>query len=146
MNSMAYRPPSSISRKDFVVDGSDAAFRRSIYALVQSVSRLLLCREAFGRELDLTPSQFAVLMSVAHGQGRDGITIRELAEHVGLAPTHVTTEVGRLEREGYAVCPACERCSVSRHRFEVARGCPARGAAAHSEFGNGVCRNPPSQP
>ncbi|AMN40071.1 MarR family winged helix-turn-helix transcriptional regulator [Rhodoplanes sp. Z2-YC6860] len=100
MNSKVYRPPSSISRKEFVVDGSDAAFRRSIYALVHSVSRLLLCRDAFGRELDLTPSQFAVLMGVAHGQGEDGITIRELAEDVGLARTHVTTEVGRLEGEG----------------------------------------------
>ena len=67
---------------------------------MHSVSRLLLCRDAFGRELDLTPSQFAVLMGVAHGQAEDGITIRELAEHVGLARTHVTTEVGRLEREG----------------------------------------------
>ena len=54
----------------------------------------------FGRELELTPSQFAVLMGVAHGQGEDGITIRELAEDVGLARTHVTTEVGRLEGEG----------------------------------------------
>lgn len=68
--------------------------------MVQSVGRLLACRDAFGRELDLTPSQFVVLMGVAHCQGADGVTIRELADHVALASTHVTTEVGRLERAG----------------------------------------------
>jgi DNA-binding MarR family transcriptional regulator len=96
-----YRPPLTISREDFLVDGSDASFRRSIYALVQCVSRLLACRDAFGRELDLTPSQFAVLMGVAHAQGEEGVTIRELADYVALAPTHVTTEVGRLENAGF---------------------------------------------
>jgi DNA-binding MarR family transcriptional regulator len=101
MRSKAYRPPVTISRQDFLVGGSDASFRNAIYTLVQCVSRLLACRDAFGRELDLTPSQFAVLMGVAHAQGEEGVTIRELADHVALAPTHVTTEVGRLERAGF---------------------------------------------
>jgi DNA-binding MarR family transcriptional regulator len=100
MKSKTYRPPVTISREDFMIGGSDAGFRSTIYTLVQCVSRLLSCRDAFGRELDLTPSQFAVLMGVAHAQGDDGVTIRELAEHVALAPTHVTTEVGRLENAG----------------------------------------------
>src|SRR3984885_7664396 len=97
----AYRPPVTISRKEFLGRGSDSEFRRSIYAMVQSVGRLLTCRDAFGKELDLTPSQFVVLMGVAHAQGSEGVTIRELAEHVALASTHVTTEVGRLERVGF---------------------------------------------
>jgi DNA-binding MarR family transcriptional regulator len=101
MKQKTYRPPLTISREDFLVGGSDASFRSSIYTMVQCVSRLLACRDAFGRELDLTPSQFAVLMGVAHAQGEDGVTIRDLAEHVALAPTHVTTEVGRLENLGF---------------------------------------------
>ncbi len=71
--------------------------------MIQSVGRLLACRDAFGRELDLTPSQFAVLMGVAHCQQREGVIIKDLADHVGLAATHVTTEVGRLERAGYLI-------------------------------------------
>ena len=99
----AYRPPVTISRKEFLVQGSDAEFRRSIYAMVQSVGRLLACRDAFGKELDLTPSQFVVLMGVAHAQGTGGVTIRELADHVALASTHVTTEVRRLEEAGLLI-------------------------------------------
>jgi DNA-binding MarR family transcriptional regulator len=99
----AYRPPVTISRKEFLVQGSDAEFRRSIYAMVQSVGRLLACRDAFGKELNLTPSQFVVLMGVAHAQGSGGVTIRDLADHVALASTHVTTEVRRLEEAGLLV-------------------------------------------
>ena len=99
----AYRPPVTISRKEFLVQGSDAEFRRSIYAMVQSVGRLLTCRDAFGKELDLTPSQFVVLMGVAHAQGSEGVTIRGLADHIALASTHVTTEVRRLEEAGLLV-------------------------------------------
>ena len=98
-----YRPPVTISRKEFLVHGSDAEFRRSIYAMVQSVGRLLACRDAFGKELNLTPSQFVVLMGVAHAQGTDGVTIRALADHVALASTHVTTEVRRLEEAGLLI-------------------------------------------
>ena len=120
MTATRYRPPVTISREDFLIEGSDADFRRSIYAMIQSVGRLLACRDAFGRELDLTPSQFAVLMGVAHCQQREGVIIKDLADHVGLAATHVTTEVGRLERAGYLIkkpSPADRRsvCAFSRH-------------------------------
>ncbi|MEW6645287.1 MAG: MarR family winged helix-turn-helix transcriptional regulator [Pseudomonadota bacterium] len=94
-----YLPPPTISRTDYLVDGSDTRFRESIYAMVQSASRLLACRDTFGAELKLTASQFAVLMGVAYRQGKTGVTIKDLAEHVALASTHVTTEVGRLTRK-----------------------------------------------
>ncbi|MGE5158407.1 MAG: MarR family winged helix-turn-helix transcriptional regulator [Gemmatimonas sp.] len=66
---------------------------------MQALSRLLVCREAFGRQLGLTGSQFTVLMGVAYRQGDTGITIASLANYIGLAATHVTTEVGRLIRK-----------------------------------------------
>jgi DNA-binding MarR family transcriptional regulator len=98
-----YKPPLTISRRDYLRRDSDAAFREAIYALVQAVGRLLTCREAFGRSLKLTASQFAVLIGVAHQQGRDGVTIGQLSAHVALAPTHVTTEVGRLAARGLLI-------------------------------------------
>jgi DNA-binding MarR family transcriptional regulator len=98
-----YRAPVTISRKEFLVQGSDTDFRSSIYAMVQCVGRLLACRDAFGKELNLTPSQFVVLMGVAQSQGAGGVTIRGLADHVALASTHVTTEVRRLEEAGLLV-------------------------------------------
>jgi DNA-binding MarR family transcriptional regulator len=60
----------------------------------------MTCREAFGHAINLTGSQFAVLMGVAYRQGESGVTVKELSRYVHLAPTHVTTEVGRLHRRG----------------------------------------------
>lgn len=96
-----FRPPRTISRRDYLRNGGDDWFREVIYATVEALSRLLACRNAFGRALGLTASQFAVLMGVAFRQGAAGVTIRDLARHVALAPTHATTEVGRLIRRGY---------------------------------------------
>jgi DNA-binding MarR family transcriptional regulator len=99
-NLKGYSPPITISRSEFLVDGSDSEFRTNIYALQFCAGRLFACREAFGRKIHLTPNQFVVLMSVARTQIDEGITIKELAEHASLASTHVTTEVGRLVEEG----------------------------------------------
>ena len=83
-----------------MLQGKDEVFRDLIYSMVLSFGRLLSCREAFGREIGLTGSQYTVLIGVAHRQGSQGVSIRALAEHVLLASTHVTTEVGRLIRKG----------------------------------------------
>jgi MarR family transcriptional regulator, organic hydroperoxide resistance regulator len=92
--------PLTISRKDLLKNGSDDWLRDVIYRLVQALGRLTTCREAFGRQIDLTSSQFAVLIGVAYRQGDEGIPIANLAGYIGLAATHVTTEVGRLTRKG----------------------------------------------
>jgi len=98
-----YRPPRTISRRDYLRGGRDDWFREAVYTTVQALGRLLACREAFGRALDLSAVQFAVLMGIAYRQGRAGVSIGELARHVALAPTHVTTEVGRLIRAGHLI-------------------------------------------
>jgi len=99
----AFTPPPTVSHAALLVAGSDVAFRETLYLMVLAFSRLTACREAFGRALGLTGSQFAVLFGVAYRQGRDGVSIRGLAGHVQLASTHVTTEVGRLVRRGLLV-------------------------------------------
>jgi DNA-binding MarR family transcriptional regulator len=80
--------------------GSDDAFREALYRMVFAFSRLISCREAFGRHLSLTASQFIVLIGTAYRQGTEGVSIRTLADHTQLAATHVTTEVGRLIYKG----------------------------------------------
>lgn len=94
----AFKPPLTTSRTDLLDAEGDARFRETIYLMVKVFGRLIACRDAFGRAADLTGSQFAVLMGTAYTQGESGVTIVRLAEHVQLAATHVTTEVGKLTR------------------------------------------------
>ena len=93
-------PPATISLPAMLVGGSDVSFRETLYRMVFAFSRLVSCREAFGRHLALTASQFIVLIGTAYRQGSEGVSIRTLADHTQLAATHVTTEVGRLIGKG----------------------------------------------
>jgi|SoimicmetaTmtLMA_FD_contig_51_966331_length_1262_multi_2_in_0_out_0_2 DNA-binding MarR family transcriptional regulator len=95
-----FAPPLTVSHRDLLSAGEDVAFRRSLYLMVLAFSRLQTCREAFGRALGLTGSQFAVLIGTAYQQHDDGVSVRALADHIQLAATHVTTEVGRLIEKG----------------------------------------------
>jgi DNA-binding MarR family transcriptional regulator len=104
----SFAPPLTVSHAELLAAGTDVAFRESLYLMVLVFSRLQTCREAFGRALGLTGTQFAVLIGTAYGQGQGtdqggvqrGVSIRVLADHIQLAATHVTTEVGRLTARG----------------------------------------------
>ena len=95
-----FSPPRTVSYAALLHSGSDVAFRETLYRMVFAFSRLVSCREAFGRHLSLTASQFVVLIGIAYRQGNEGVSIRSLADHTQLATTHVTTEVGRLIEKG----------------------------------------------
>jgi DNA-binding MarR family transcriptional regulator len=95
-----YRAPLTVSHEALLAGGDDQRFRSVVYLMVLGFGRMLSCRDAFGRAIALTPSQYAVLIGVAHTQGDAGVSIRTLSAHVLLAATHVTTDVGRLERRG----------------------------------------------
>ncbi len=96
-----FEPPATTSLPGMLSpSGSDVAFRETLYLMIFALDRLTSYREAFGRHLSLTASQFIVLIGTAYRQGRDGVSIRALSDHTQLAATHVTTEVGRLIDKG----------------------------------------------
>ena len=105
----AFASPMTVTLPDMLAGGNDLAFRETIYLMVLAFGRLHSCREAFGRALSLTASQFIVLIGTAHRQGNEGVTIRALADHTQLAATHVTTEVGRLIGKGLLIKEANTR-------------------------------------
>jgi MarR family transcriptional regulator, organic hydroperoxide resistance regulator len=96
----AFVPPATITLPPMLKSGGDVAFRETLYLMALTFGRLHTCREAFGRALGLTASQFIVLIGTAYQQGGEGVSIRALADHTQLAATHVTTEVGRLIAQG----------------------------------------------
>ena len=121
----AFAPPATVSHPAMLAAGNDVAFRETLYLMVLAFGRLISCREAFGRALGLTGSQFAVLFGTAYRQGGDGVSISRLAAHVQLASTHVTTEVGRLVRKGLLV-----KATNQRDRRGVLVKLSERGEAA----------------
>jgi DNA-binding MarR family transcriptional regulator len=108
-NAKAFASPATVTLPAMLADGNDIKFRETIYLMALAFDRLHSCREAFGRALQLTASQFIVLIGTAHRQGQEGVTIRALADHTQLAATHVTTEVGRLIDKGLLIKEANSR-------------------------------------
>lgn len=102
-------PPATITLPAMLKSGGDVDFRETLYLMALTFGRLYTCREAFGRALDLTASQFIVLIGTAYQQGSEGVSIRALAGHTQLAATHVTTEVGRLIDKGLLTKQASTR-------------------------------------
>ncbi len=92
--------PHTVSHAALLSPEGDERFRETLYLMMLAFGRLQTCREAFGRAMSLTGSQFTVLIGTAYCQHDEGVSIRALSEHVQLASTHVTTEVGRLIRKG----------------------------------------------
>jgi MarR family transcriptional regulator, organic hydroperoxide resistance regulator len=105
----AFAPPVTITLPPMLKSGGDVAFRETLYLMALAFSRLTTCRDAFGRALSLTASQFIVLIGTATQQGHEGVSIRALADHTQLASTHVTTEVGRLIGKGLLTKQASTR-------------------------------------
>src|SRR5260370_7224753 len=105
----AFVPPATVKLPPMLKSGGDVAFRETLYLMALTFGRLHTCREAFGRALGLTASQFIVLIGTAYRQGREGVSIRALADHTQLAATHVTTEVGRLIGKGLLTNQASTR-------------------------------------
>jgi hypothetical protein len=65
----SFPPPLTVSHAELLVDGSDDRFRQMICLFVEQLGRMNMCRETFGRSIDLPGSQFAVPVGVAHRHG-----------------------------------------------------------------------------
>src|SRR5690349_2028353 len=73
-----YTPPQTVSHAALLEGGTDIDYRETLYLMFLTFGRLQVCREAFGREMALTGSQFTVLIGTAYRQGSDGVSIRAL--------------------------------------------------------------------
>lgn len=90
------KAPLTVSRKELLVDGSDNQFRELVHSALAFAARLQAVRDGYGRMIGLTGIQYSILVSVAHLQGEREVGVNDLADHLGLSATFVTTETKKL--------------------------------------------------
>ena len=73
-------------------------FRQLIYDLSVAGGLLEIARQDLAKKLGVTPPQYNILMVVAQYQGNDGIRFTEVAEHLHVTVSHVTSEVKKLAK------------------------------------------------
>ena len=99
-----YAPPLSISRPACLENGRDDRLRAVLHALFVTAARFEDVRGAFGRRIGASGPQYTILAAIAEKQAEGaagvGVGIRALADHLHVAPSHITTEVNKLAALG----------------------------------------------
>jgi len=90
----------TVSKPELVVDGSDAAFRSFIHDFLAFSAMINDIRSGFGEYIGLTGIQYTTLMSIKHLQGRTGVGVNAVADHLHLSGAFITTEVAKLVNLG----------------------------------------------
>lgn len=95
-----YAPPVSVSRATCLENGRDDRLRALLHSLFVTAARFEDVRGAFGRSLGASGPQYTILAAIAERQqgenGSVGVGIRALADHLHVAPSHITAEVNKL--------------------------------------------------
>jgi MarR family transcriptional regulator, organic hydroperoxide resistance regulator len=95
-----YAPPLSVSRAACLENGRDDRLRAMLHALFVTAARFEDVRGAFGRRIGASGPQYTILAAIAERQNDEGIGIGALADHLHVAPSHITTEVNKLAALG----------------------------------------------
>jgi DNA-binding MarR family transcriptional regulator len=91
-----YAPPLSVSRDECLDGGRDDRLRALLHALFVTAARFEAVRSSFGRRIGASGPQYTILAAIAERQKAEGVSLRALAGHLHVAPSHVTTEVNKL--------------------------------------------------
>ncbi len=94
-------PRYTVSKPELLVDGTDASFRSFIHDFLAFSAMINDIRSGFGQCIGLTGIQYTILMSIKHLQGRSGIGVNAVAEHLHLSGAFITTEVAKLVNAGF---------------------------------------------
>ena len=86
------------TRPQLLVDGSDEMFRHLIQDVLALSERWNTVRAGFGEYIGLSGIQYTILVSVAHMQRDENVSVKRVAEHLHLSGTFVTTVTGQLEK------------------------------------------------
>ena len=92
--------PVTVAKPELLKNGSDREFRQFIHDLLAFVVRMNEVRAGYGALMGLSGSGFAMLVSIAHQQGDEGVGINLVAKHLHLSSSFVTIEVGKLISAG----------------------------------------------
>lgn len=94
------KPSLTVSRREFLVDGSDREFRALVHGMLAFAARLEAVRSGFAAVIGLTGIQYTILISVSHLLNLGEVSVSMIAEHLHVSGAFVTIESGKLCRMG----------------------------------------------
>jgi DNA-binding MarR family transcriptional regulator len=122
-------PPLTTTRAALLVDGSDRIFRELLRDLMTMGSQLQELRAGLARQLGVSEPEYRVFLAIAQLQGEKGVSVSEVARHLGVSGAFVTMIVQRLARVGQV-----RKRPSATDRRGVLLTLTARGRAAMTAF------------
>lgn len=100
------RAPSTVSKPELLVEGSDTQFRSLVHDLMAFAHHIEACRDGFGAIAGLTGVQYEIFMAVkrfhsVHGAPAPaGISVGQVAARLHRSGAFITLEVNKLVAKG----------------------------------------------
>ncbi|WP_170328231.1 MarR family winged helix-turn-helix transcriptional regulator [Ruegeria arenilitoris] len=91
----------TVSLDEFVNDGKDEKFRELLSVMYGFASRFQGIRKELARNLELSVTDFSVLMALYTAEDAEGLRVRLIADRLHIAAANVTASINNLEREGW---------------------------------------------
>lgn len=82
------------------VDERDDQFRELVHSLLAFSARHEKIRAGHARAIGLRGAQYTVLIAIAHLDYGEGVSTRDVANHLSVTPTFVTMETSKLAGTG----------------------------------------------
>ncbi len=96
-------PPPSVTLPALLVEGSDGTFRALIQDILVMAKELQALRARLARSLGVSEPQYRVFLAIAQLEAKDGVSVSQVAGHLGLSGAFVTMETRGLVRRGLVV-------------------------------------------
>ncbi len=90
--------PLTVSRPELLRRKSDEHFRLFVHRLLAFSARLQSIRDSFGEHIGLSGVQYSILVTIAHLDEDDGVSVKDIANHLALSGAFITIETGKLEK------------------------------------------------
>lgn len=91
-----FRCPSTVSLPALLTGGTDHDFRALLYDLDYFTRLLGAARTHLAAAMGLTPPQYNIVMIVAEFMSERGISVGEVAQHLHVSGSFVTTEANKI--------------------------------------------------
>ena len=90
----------TITRPEFLVNGSDADFRSFIYNLLISSLQMEKLRDQIGDLIGVNGIQYHILAVISEKMPKGTVTVGDVAKTLQAGSTHITMEAGKLFKLG----------------------------------------------
>lgn len=94
------KAPLTVSKKELLIDGSDAHFRLLVQRLLTFFSIHVAIRDGYASLLNVTGQQYTILLWIRHLCAKGSVNVRTVADHLRLSSSYVTVETKTLEQAG----------------------------------------------